>query len=256
MGQLTVGSNPTPSAMLDDHDAMAVALDEAAEPRSPTATSRSAPSWSTTGRSRRPPPQRARARRRSDRPRRDPGPARRRRRPRGAGGSTGARSWSPLEPCPMCAGAAGGGPDRPPGVRRRRPQAGAPARCTTCAADPRLNHNFPVVHGVLAAEAVAAARRLLRRDGAPATSARPEGCQSGRMGRPRKPLRSSGLRGFESHSFRFQVFGRPLACARVRPIVPLSWDDVRSRPSVSTEFRGALLPRLLPVSSRLGRCRA
>ena len=31
---------------------------------------------------------------------------------------------------------------------------------------------------------------------------RPEGCQSGRMGRPRKPLRSSGLRGFESHSFR------------------------------------------------------
>jgi hypothetical protein len=29
-----------------------------------------------------------------------------------------------------------------------------------------------------------------------------EGCQSGRMGRPRKPLKSSGFRGFESHAFR------------------------------------------------------
>ena len=40
-----------------------------------------------------------------------------------------------------------------------------------------------------------------RRAGVP-LACDPEGCQSGRMGRPRKPLRSSGLRGFESHSFR------------------------------------------------------
>lgn len=48
-----------------------------------------------------------------------------------------------------------------------------------------------------------------------------EGCQSGRMGRPRKPLRSSGLRGFESHSFRQRIgdcgslLGRRLATHRV-----------------------------------------
>ena len=77
VGQPTVGSNPTPSAMTDD-EAMALALDEA-RPRSPTATSRSARSSCATATCR-PPPQRAGADRRPHRPRRDPGPARRRRR--------------------------------------------------------------------------------------------------------------------------------------------------------------------------------
>lgn len=44
-------------------------------------------------------------------------------------------------------------------------------------------------------------RRPLSRTGELVAS-HPEGCQSGRMGRPRKPLWPPGHRGFESHTFR------------------------------------------------------
>ena len=43
-----------------------------------------------------------------------------------------------------------------------------------------------------------------------------EGCQSGRMGRPRKPLWPPGHRGFESHTFRHRSYVRGLGIVAFR----------------------------------------
>lgn len=52
----------------------------------------------------------------------------------------------------------------------------------------------------------------------------PEGCQSGRMGRPRKPLWPPGHRGFESHTFR-RVMSQDIPHSPN----PLAWPNHRVR---------------------------
>ncbi len=57
------------------------------------------------------------------------------------------------------------------------------------------------------------------------------------MGRPRKPLKSSGFRGFESHAFRQYVHGRPRRFEKRL----LSRCFARSSPWTFVDVRGALL---------------
>ena len=83
------------------------------------------------------------------------------------------------------------------------PKAGACGSLYNLCADPRLNHEVEVIRGVGADPAGALLRDFFanRRDVLELTSP-PEGCESGRIGRSRKPLCPRGHRGFESHSLR------------------------------------------------------
>ena len=100
-----------------------------------------------------------------------------------------------------------------------------------------------------------------RPTGAPTLSERPgalvaspaEGCQSGRMGRPRKPLWPPGHHGFESHTFRHQVpDGQPPSgVCRVIPAVT----DVLTR--LSARGVGFACPACVRLGRRrAGACRA
>ena len=251
VGQPTVGSNPTPSArsvdtvtstpeLDDDAGAMAIALDEARAARRPRRRAR----------------RRRGARRRAGR-----GPGRQR-----AGAATATRPPTPS--CSRCAarrgraghvaarrGHARGHARAVPDVRRGA--ARAPGCSGSCSApptprtapcgtlynlcvDPRLNHEVEVVHGVRGRGGRRPARRLLRRPPAVMRLERPRGrrltsptesCQSGRMGRSRKPLWVSAHRGFESHALRHPTTVGPHHSAS-SPFSP-----VRTR---VTESRGML----------------
>jgi tRNA(adenine34) deaminase len=60
-----------------------------------------------------------------------------------------------LEPCPMCAGALVAARVRRLVFGAADPRAGACGSLYNLCVDPRLNHEVPVVHGVLAAESTA-----------------------------------------------------------------------------------------------------
>ena len=147
-----------------------------------------------------------------------------------------------LEPCPMCAGALVAA--RVERVvfgaaqhRHRRLRLALQPRL-----DPRLNHEFGRRRRRARPTGRRAARRLLRRPTGPdplgAAAGRrlrspTESCQSGRMGRSRKPLWVSAHRGFESHS--------PLSGGRApchRPAVPAA----SGRPAAVDGLRAAVGP--------------
>ena len=65
----------------------------------------------------------------------------------------GATLYVTLEPCPMCAGASVAGRLSRLVFAAADPKAGACGSLYNLCADPRLNHELPVVRGVLAAEA-------------------------------------------------------------------------------------------------------
>ena len=153
MGQPTVGSNPTPSAVVDDEAAMAIALEEARRAGEhgdvPVGAVVLVDGEVVS---------RAGNRREQDR---DPTAHAEVLALRAAAAALG--SWRldgatlvvTLEPCPMCAGAL-------VGARLARVVFGAAntdnGSCGTLynlCADPRLNHEVAVVHGVLAESATA-----------------------------------------------------------------------------------------------------
>ena len=222
VGQPTVGSNPTSSAMSLDTRPRARRLLRARRcagrwtrrARPPgTATCRSGAVALVGGAGHRRPPQRARAAGRPDRPRRAAGPAPT---PRPALGQLAPRRRHPgghPRALPHVRRGAGGRPGGPRLVfGAADPKAGACGSLYNLCCDPRLNHEVAVTPGVLAAEcgevlvAFFAERRGPRGPENPGqrdpVASRPEGCESGRIGRSRKPLCSFGYRGFESHSLR------------------------------------------------------
>ena len=119
---------------------------------------------------------------------------------RGSWRLDGATLVSTLEPCPMCAGAALAARLDRIVFGAADPKAGACGSLYNLAADPRLNHEMAVAGGLLADEAAELLRGFFAVAAPIACPA--EGCQSGRMGRPRKPLWPPGHRGFESHTLR------------------------------------------------------
>ena len=56
----------------------------------------------------------------------------------------------------------------------------------------------------------------------------PERCQSGRLGRSRKPLLSSDLRGFESHPLRLRILNENAMRRNLREIVQQQLGDLSS----------------------------
>ena len=168
MGQLTVGSNPTPSAMdqlpdgdgasrrvvADDRAAMEVALAEAAAALDARRRSRSVRSSCATGRS-------WSARHNEREHLQDPTAHAEVLALRDAAGALG--RWRlddctlvvTLEPCVMCAGALLNARIGRLVYGAADLKAGATASLYNVCADPRLNHNPPVTHGVMAAEAAA-----------------------------------------------------------------------------------------------------
>ena len=117
-----------------------------------------------------------------------------------------------LEPCAMCAGALVNGRIERLVYGAPDPKAGAAGSLMSIVEDPPAQPpdagGRRCRGGALRAAARGRSSPLAGAARATASLAATEGCQSGRMGRPRKPLRSSGLRGFESHSFRQQGFRR------------------------------------------------
>ena len=205
-------------------------------PRSPrrprhsiTTTSRSAPSSSRSpsrSRGHRVTTQRARTSVRSDRPRRAPGHPRRR---GGARAVAARRLPGRRHPrtVPHVRRSVVGRPDRGPGVRRRRPEGGCDGVALPPGPGSPPQPRVPraggsASRGVQPAPPIVLRRPALTRSPwrgpgrststsrgigivgavAPPVSSSTESCQSGRMGRSRKPLRSQGLRGFESLTLR------------------------------------------------------
>ncbi len=75
----------------------------------------------------------------------------------------GATAYVTLEPCPMCAGALVNGRVARVVYGASDPKAGAVDSLYSIGQDPRLNHRFQVVSGVLAAEAVERLQTFFRR---------------------------------------------------------------------------------------------
>ena len=99
-----------------------------------------------------------------------------------------------LEPCPMCAGALVAGRVGRLVFGAADPRAGACGSVYNLCTDPRLNHELPVTAGVLADELLGRPDRVLRGTADPVISAT-EACESGRIGRSRKPLYPLGTVG-------------------------------------------------------------
>jgi hypothetical protein len=106
-----------------------------------------------------------------------------------------------LEPCPMCAGALVAARVGRLVFGAADPRGGACGTLYNLCCDPRLNHELPVTAGVRAEECAALLTSFFAgKAGAvgpppqtPGTEAQrlgspPEGCESGRIGRSRKPL--------------------------------------------------------------------
>lgn len=75
---------------------------------------------------------------------------------------TGCTLYATLEPCPMCAGAAHSARISRMVYAAPDPKAGAAGTLYDIPADPRLNHTFPVLGGVLAAESSQLLRRFFQ----------------------------------------------------------------------------------------------
>ena len=101
-----------------------------------------------------------------------------------------------LEPCPMCAGALVAARVGSVVFGATDPRAGACGSLYNLCADPRLNHEVAVTAGVRADESARLLEQFFteRRDARPVGS-HPEGCESGRIGRSRKPLCPMGTVG-------------------------------------------------------------
>ena len=153
MGQLTVGSNPTPSAMFDDDAAMGFALDEAAA----AAAHDDVPVGAVVLHDGRVLTRRHNERELTGDPTahaevlalRDAAAA------LGTWRLDGCTLVVTLEPCVMCAGALVVARVERLVFGAADPKAGAAGSLYNVCSDPRLNHNLPVVAGVRAGEAAA-----------------------------------------------------------------------------------------------------
>ena len=107
-----------------------------------------------------------------------------------------------LEPCPMCAGGLVAARVSSAGLRRGRFQSrGVRVALQPVRRSPSQPRSRRRVRGAgrrVGHPALRVLRQPTRRIASPA-----EGCESGRIGRSRKPLCPFGYRGFESHSLRF-----------------------------------------------------
>jgi tRNA(adenine34) deaminase len=153
VGQLTVGSNPTPSAMVDDDAAMGLALDEAAA----AVAHGDVPVGAVVLHN-----DEVVARRHNERERTGDPTAhaevlalRDAARALGTWRLDGCTLVVSLEPCVMCAGALVAARVSRLVFGAADPKAGATGSLYNVCADPRLNHNLPVVAGVRAGESAA-----------------------------------------------------------------------------------------------------
>ena len=227
MGQPTVGSNPTPSARdgrtapIDDEAAMAIALEEARRAGEhgdvPVGAVVLVGGEVVS---------RAGNRREQDG---DPTAHAEVLALRAAAAALG--SWRldgatlvvTLEPCPMCAGALVGARVAPGRVRRRQHRQRRPAARSTTSASTRASTTRSrsctacrpsrPPRCSTTSSPPAAPDRLGRARGRWLTWST-ESCQSGRMGRSRKPLWVSAHRGFESHALRSRTTRRCPASRR------------------------------------------
>ena len=105
-----------------------------------------------------------------------------------------------LEPCPMCAGALVAGRINRLVFGAADPRAGACGTLYNLCVDPRLNHELAVTPGVRGARVLRRSDLVFRvseelerraaaiQNGAERVGSSPEECESGRIGRSRKPL--------------------------------------------------------------------